>query len=94
MKRQSKRNVLTEEKFQDIQARLQVSPRKLLRRLAQETGVSLGSAFTATKLIRFRPYKITVVHELKEPDFAARIVFVTGCCKMCMMELWNHSFCS
>jgi hypothetical protein len=33
----------------------------------------LGSAFTATKLIKHRPYKITVVHELKQPDFAARI---------------------
>jgi hypothetical protein len=57
------RYVLTEEKVQDIQAQLQVSPRKSLTRLAQETGVSLGSAFTATKLIKFRPYKITVVHD-------------------------------
>jgi AraC-like DNA-binding protein len=57
MKRQSKRNVLTEEKVEDIQAQLQVSPRKSLRRLAQETGVSLGSAFTATKLKKNRPKK-------------------------------------
>jgi hypothetical protein len=56
--------VLTEEKVRDIEERLQISPRKSLRRLAQETGFSLGSAFTATKLIKFRPYKITVVHEL------------------------------
>ncbi|PNF37420.1 hypothetical protein B7P43_G16027 [Cryptotermes secundus] len=74
-KKQSKRTVLTEEKVKDIQARLQISPRKSLRRLAQETGVSLGSARTATKLIKFRPYKVTVVHELKEPDHAARIRF-------------------
>jgi hypothetical protein len=39
IKKQSKRIVLTEEKVQDIEARLQISPRKLLRRLAQETGV-------------------------------------------------------
>jgi hypothetical protein len=75
MKRQSKRNITTEEKIQDIQARLQVSPRKSLRRLAQETGVSLGSALTATKLIKFRPYKITVVHELKQPAFSVIIRF-------------------
>ena len=74
-KKQSKRTVLTELKVQDIQARLQISPRKSLRRLAQETGVSLGSARTATKLIKFRPYKVTVVHELKQPDHAARIRF-------------------
>jgi hypothetical protein len=52
LKKKSKRIVLTEEKVRDIEARLQISPRKSLRRLAQETGVSLGSAFTATKLIK------------------------------------------
>jgi hypothetical protein len=55
--------------FRDIEARLWTSPRKSLRRLAQETGVSLESAFTAKKLIKFRPYKITVVY------YAARIRF-------------------
>jgi hypothetical protein len=49
----SKRIVLTGENIRDIE----------VRRLAQETGVSLGSAFTATKLIKYRPYKVTVVHE-------------------------------
>jgi hypothetical protein len=73
IKEQSKRIILMEEKVRDIAARLRISPRISLRRLAQETGVSLGSAFTATKLIKFRPYKITVVHELKQPDYAARI---------------------
>jgi hypothetical protein len=63
MKKQSKMIVLTAEDIRDIEARLQISPRKSLRRLAQETGVSLGSAFTATKLIKYRPYKVTVVHE-------------------------------
>jgi hypothetical protein len=53
---------MAEEKVRDIEARLQISPRKSLTRLAQKTGVSLGSASTATKLIKFRPYKITVVH--------------------------------
>jgi hypothetical protein len=37
--------------------------------------VSLGSAFTATKLIKFYPHKITVVQEPKQPDYAARIRF-------------------
>jgi hypothetical protein len=34
-------------KGRDIEARLQISPRKSLRLLAQETGVSLGSAVSA-----------------------------------------------
>jgi hypothetical protein len=41
IKKQSKRIVLTEGKVWDIEARLQISPRKSLRCLAQETGVLL-----------------------------------------------------
>jgi hypothetical protein len=75
IQKQSRRIVLTEENVRDTEARIQISPRKLLRHLARETSISLGSAFTATKLIEFRLYKITVVHELKQPDYAARISF-------------------
>jgi hypothetical protein len=53
IKKQLKRIVLTDEKVRDIEARLQISSRKSLRRLAQETGVSLGYAFIVTKLIKF-----------------------------------------
>jgi hypothetical protein len=61
-----KRNrVLTEEKLDDIGHRVENSPRKSLRRLAQQRGVSVGSAWTATKLLHIRPYKITVVPEIK-----------------------------
>ncbi|PNF32668.1 hypothetical protein B7P43_G13122 [Cryptotermes secundus] len=75
IKKQSKKIVLTEEKIRAIEAQIQISPRKPLRRLAQKTGVSLGSAFTGTNLIKFCLYKITVVHELKQPDYAAKIRF-------------------
>jgi hypothetical protein len=40
IKKQSKRIVLTEEKVRDIEARLQISPRKSLRSLGQGTDVS------------------------------------------------------
>jgi hypothetical protein len=73
IKQHSKRIVLTEEKVRDIEARLQIRRRESLGRLAQETVVSLGSAFTPTKLIKFRLYKITVVLEVKQPDYATRI---------------------
>jgi hypothetical protein len=43
--------------------------------LAQHTGISFGSAFTAARLITFHPYKIVSVHELKQSDYAARIQF-------------------
>jgi transposase len=42
-KTEHKRRVLTEEKLDDIRARLEHIPRKSLKRLAQETGVSKSS---------------------------------------------------
>jgi hypothetical protein len=59
-KQQPKLKVLTEEKVQDTQARLEISIRKLLKRFAQETAVSLGSAFTATKLVNLCPSNINI----------------------------------
>jgi hypothetical protein len=41
----------------------------------QETDASLESAFTGIILIHFHTYKITVMHELKQPDYASRILF-------------------
>jgi transposase len=47
-----KRRVLTEEKLDEIGARLEHSPRKSLRRLALETGVSITTVRTAAKLLK------------------------------------------
>jgi hypothetical protein len=44
--------VLTEEKLDATGARLEHTPRKSLKRLAQETGVSKSSARTATQLLK------------------------------------------
>jgi hypothetical protein len=65
-KETSNRNGLCEENFEDIQTQRAVLTHKLLRCLKQETGVSLGSAFTVTKLIEFCLYKVMYVHELKK----------------------------
>jgi hypothetical protein len=53
--------VLTEEKSNDIGARLEHPPKKSLKRLTQETGVSKCTVRTATKLLTIRPYKTTVI---------------------------------
>jgi hypothetical protein len=64
-----KRNrVLTEEKLDDSGRRLGNSPRKSLRRLALQNGVSVSSVWTATKLLHIRSYKITVVSEIEPVD--------------------------
>jgi hypothetical protein len=71
-----KRNrVLTEEKLDSIGHRLENSPRKSLRRLARQCGVSVGSAWAATKLLHIRPHIITVVPEIKPVDYEKRLRF-------------------
>jgi hypothetical protein len=47
-------------KLDDIWTRLEHTPRKSLKRLAQETGVSQSSARTAAPLLNC--YKTTVIH--------------------------------
>jgi transposase len=64
-KQKCKCQVLTEEKLDDIGARLQHTPRKSLKRLAQETGVSKSSARIETRFLKLRPSKTTVIHALQ-----------------------------
>ena len=58
LKSNRKRSVLTEEKLDEIGERLEHTPQKSLKRLAQETGVAQSSARNATKLLNLKPYKI------------------------------------
>jgi hypothetical protein len=60
-RQEHKRRVFTE-KLEDLGARLEHTPRKSLKRLAQETGVSKSGARSATQLLKLRPYKATVIH--------------------------------
>jgi biotin operon repressor len=73
-KTKHERWVLTE-KFHDVGASLEQAPRKLLKRLAQETGVSESSARTAIQLLKLRPYKTAVIHAL-QPCVSSSAVFV------------------
>jgi transposase len=68
----SKRRVLTEEKLDEIGARLEHSPRKSLRLIAQETGISKTSARTATILLKLKPNETRAVHEVQPHDPANR----------------------
>jgi hypothetical protein len=71
-----KRNhVLTEDKLDDIGNRLENSPQKSLRRLARQSGFSVGSAWTATKMLLILRYKMTVVPEIKPVDYEKRVRF-------------------
>jgi hypothetical protein len=67
--------VLSEEKLKDLGARLEHTPRKSLKHLAQETGVSKSSARRETQLLKLRPYKTRVIQILQPCDPASRVHF-------------------
>jgi hypothetical protein len=58
-----------------------------LWRLTQQSAVSVDNAWTATKLVHIRPYKITVTPEMKPVDYEEERRFVTGLTIMCMTDL-------
>ena len=70
-----KRTALTEEKLGAIRFRLETSPGKSLKRLAQKTSVSKTCARRAAKVLHLRSYETKVVHALKQHGPAARIYF-------------------
>jgi hypothetical protein len=44
-----------------------------LWRLAQQSSISIGCVWTATKLLHIHPYKITVVPEIEPMDYEKRV---------------------
>jgi hypothetical protein len=85
-----KRRVLTDEKLDGIGVRLEHKPRKSLKHLAQETGVSTSSTRMATQLLKFGPYKITLIHALQSRDPASRVHFLQLVCTVCRRR-WDRS---
>jgi hypothetical protein len=61
-KKQKHRCQVLTEKLDDIEASLEHTPWKSLKRLAQETGVPKSTARTAAQLLKLRPYKTPVIH--------------------------------
>jgi hypothetical protein len=67
--------VLTEEEPDDISRRFKNSPRKSLWRLALQSGVSVGNAWTANELSHIRQYKITILPVIKLVDYKKKVRF-------------------
>ena len=67
-KRPGRPSLLTAEVLDDVSQRLTHSPRKYLRKLSSQVGLSPATVFRATKKLKFHADRIGVVHELKEPD--------------------------
>jgi hypothetical protein len=85
-KQKHKRRVITE-KFDDIGARITHTPRKSLKRLSQETGVSKSSARMATQLLKLRPYKTTVIHAplvAVRSSYQGSLLQLVSTCTVCL----------
>jgi transposase len=67
--------VLSVDSLVDIRQTLLRSPRKSLRKLSLQSGVSYGSVHKATKILKLHPYRVHVMHELKEPDKEKRFQY-------------------
>jgi hypothetical protein len=61
-------SVLSEDSLDDIRQTLLRSPWKSLRKLFLQSGFSYGSVHKAKKTLKLHPYRVHVMHELKEPD--------------------------
>jgi response regulator of citrate/malate metabolism len=81
-KQKHKCQVLTEEKLDEIGARLEHRPRKSLKCLAQETGVSKSSARRSTQFLKLKRYKTTVIHTLQPRNPAVAVGFYSVLSKL------------
>lgn len=61
LKKRRRRSILTEEKLDEIGSFLERNPGKPLAQLAAQSGVSLGSVYTATRLLKLRSYTVILV---------------------------------
>jgi hypothetical protein len=59
-------SVLSNDSLEDIRARLLQSPRRSLRNLSQQTGMTCGSVQRATKRLKLHPYRVLLPHGLRD----------------------------
>jgi hypothetical protein len=73
--RSGRPSVLSDDSLDDIRQTLLRFPRKSLRKLSLKKGLSYGSVHKATKTFKLHPYRVHVMHELKEPDKGKRLQY-------------------
>jgi transposase len=64
-RRSGRPSVLSNDSLEDIRARLLQSPRKSLRKLSQQTGMTYGSVQRASKRRRLHPYRVLLASGLR-----------------------------
>jgi hypothetical protein len=60
--------VLSDDTLDDIRQTLLRCQPKSLRKLSLQSGVSYGSVYKATKILKLHPYRVYVMQELEEDD--------------------------
>lgn len=70
-----KRPATNEEKTVDVLANVAVNPHVSTRQLAADHGVSRSSVGRMLHRNNFHPYKMSILHELKDTDFVKRVEF-------------------
>ena len=70
------KTVVTDEIVEEVRDLLENSPGMSIRRTANATGISVGSAHKiARSILNLYPYRIQLVHQLKQADYARRKKF-------------------
>jgi transposase len=65
-RRSGRPSVLSNDSLEDIRARLLHSPRKSLRKLSQQTGMTYGSVQRAKKRLKLHPYRVLLSDWLRD----------------------------
>ena len=89
-KQQQTPRVLSKETLNNDGARLEASARTSVTRLSQRSGVSKSSVQAATKLLRLKPYKFTVVRNSRRQTVLRKYGCVTGSVKQCVVVTLNR----
>ena len=66
---------MSEETIRNVKDRLLASPKKSLHQLSRESGLSRSTCQHAAKKAKLHAYRISMVHELKEPDQVKRVAY-------------------
>jgi hypothetical protein len=81
---------MSENTVHDVANRLLASPRKSLRVLSQESGVSRSTCQRAAKKPGLQAYRFRVVQELKQQDYDKRIAVGYRHSLMRIQEYWTR----
>jgi len=82
--RKGRENRVVDELAQtEVLGLLSIDPQTSIRKVAAETGLSYSSVRKVTKIHKWHPYKVKILHELHEDDFDRRIQFCEEIIALC-----------